>query len=49
MKSTFIGRAQEMAALMDLWEKRASSFVVCRWRRRIGKSTLIEEFASRSG
>lgn len=49
MKSTFIGRAQEMAALMDLWEKRASSFVVCRGRRRIGKSTLIEEFASRSG
>ena len=38
-----------MAALFELWGKRTSSFVVCRGRRRIGKSTLIEEFASRSG
>ena len=49
MKSKFIGRKSEMAALLELWEKRTSSLVVCRGRRRIGKSTLIEEFASRSG
>ena len=48
-KSRFIGRAKELAVLSGLWEKRTSSFVVCRGRRRIGKSTLIEEFASRSG
>ena len=48
-RSRFIGRENEMAALFELWEKRSSSFVVCRGRRRIGKSTLIEEFASRSG
>ena len=48
-KSRFIGRAKELAVLSELWEKRTSSFVVCRGRRRIGKSTLIEEFASRSG
>ena len=49
MKSNFIGRKSEMAALFELWDKRTSSLVVCRGRRRIGKSTLIEEFASRSG
>ena len=47
MKSKFIGRKSEMAALFELWEKRTSSLVVCRGRRRIGKSTLIEEFASK--
>ena len=49
MKSSFIGRDSEMSALSELWEKRTPSLVVCRGRRRIGKSTLIEEFAARSG
>mgnify|MGYP003314331235 CR=1 FL=1 len=44
----FEGRDQELAELTSLWERRGSSFVVCRGRRRIGKSTLIEEFALRS-
>ena len=48
MKSKFIGRNAEMSQLAELWGKRASSLVVCRGRRRIGKSTLIEEFAARS-
>ena len=34
---------------MALWDKRVSSLVTCRGRRRIGKSTLVEEFARRSG
>lgn len=44
----FIGRDSELNALTLLWRKRVSSFVTCRGRRRIGKSSLIEEFASRS-
>lgn len=44
----FTGRVQELAELKALWERRAPSFVICRGRRRIGKSTLIEEFARRS-
>jgi len=31
-----------------LWEKRVASLVTCRGRRRVGKSTLIEEFAKRT-
>ncbi len=34
---------------MALWRKAVPSLVVCRGRRRIGKSTLIREFARRSG
>ncbi len=41
----FFGRKQELKKLHELWEKRSSSMVVVRGRRRIGKSTLIEEFA----
>jgi len=41
----FFGRKKQMDDLMALWRKRASSFVTCRGRRRIGKSTLIEKFA----
>lgn len=37
-----------MRSLQRLWKKRSASFVTCRGRRRIGKSRLIEEFASRS-
>ena len=45
----FFGRDELLDALKTLWAKRVSSLVTCRGRRRIGKSTLIEEFASRSG
>ena len=44
----FFGRKQELDALDGLWGKLSSSFVVCYGRRRVGKSTLIEEFAARS-
>ena len=44
----FIGRSQELEALSGLWGKLSSSFVVCSGRRRVGKSTLVEEFAARS-
>ena len=44
----FIGRSRELDDLASLWQKRSSSLVVCSGRRRIGKSTLIEEFAARS-
>lgn len=44
----FIGREHELEDLAGLWQKRSSSLVVCSGRRRIGKSTLIEEFAARS-
>ena len=45
----FFGRKEQLDALKSLWAKRVPSLVTCRGRRRIGKSTLIEEFASRSG
>lgn len=45
----FIGRKTELETLGRLWRKAEASFVVCSGRRRIGKSTLIEEFAARSG
>ena len=45
----FIGRKEELEWLDGLWSKSSSSFVVCSGRRRIGKSTLIERFAERSG
>lgn len=45
----FIGRKVELETLARLWRKSSPSFVVCSGRRRIGKSTLIEEFAARSG
>ncbi|MBP5320896.1 MAG: AAA family ATPase [Kiritimatiellae bacterium] len=41
----FYGRERELASLSELWDKAGASLVVCRGRRRIGKSTLIEEFA----
>lgn len=44
----FIGRREYLEDLESLWRKRTSSIVVCRGRRRIGKSTLIREFARRS-
>ena len=42
----FYGRREELEALDGLWGKAASSFVVCSGRRRVGKSTLVEAFAS---
>ena len=45
----FVGREKELNVLSDLWETRSSSLVVCSGRRRVGKSTLVEEFARRSG
>ena len=44
----FLGREDELQGLSDLWKKSTASLVTCRGRRRIGKSTLIEEFAARS-
>ena len=48
-KSDFIGRETELESLRGLWGKRGPSLVTCRGRRRIGKSRLIAEFASRTG
>ena len=45
----FFGREDMLEQLDSLWRKRVSSLVTCRGRRRIGKSTLIEQFAKRSG
>ena len=44
----FFGRESELNELLSLWGKRGGSLVTCRGRRRIGKSTLVEEFARRS-
>ena len=44
----FVGRENELNALRALFEKPMPSLVTCRGRRRIGKSTLIEEFARQS-
>jgi len=41
----YFGRRELEQQLEDLCGKRVSSFVTCRGRRRIGKSTLIEHFA----
>jgi AAA+ ATPase superfamily predicted ATPase len=40
----FIGRKNELKELCELWHLKKSSLVVCRGRRRIGKSQLIHEF-----
>lgn len=40
----FIGRKKELLQLADLLGKSNSSLVVCKGRRRIGKSRLIQEF-----
>lgn len=44
----FFGREDVLARLDSLWGKKVSSFVTCRGRRRIGKSTLVKHFASTS-
>jgi hypothetical protein len=42
----FIGREKELESLRGLFNKKSSSLVVIRGRRRIGKSRLAEEYAS---
>ena len=44
----FIGREEQLEQLKALWRKPVASLVTCRGRRRVGKSTLIEEFARRN-
>ncbi len=44
----FFGREKILARLESLWQKATPSLVTVRGRRRIGKSTLIAEFASRT-
>ena len=45
----FYGRKEYVERFMGLWRKPVPSLVVCRGRRRIGKSTLVKEFARQSG
>ena len=45
----FYGRTEQLEHFAALWRKQVPSLVVCRGRRRIGKSTLVKEFARRSG
>ena len=40
----FVGREREMQLLEEFRGRRTAGLAVCRGRRRIGKSTLIEEF-----
>ena len=40
----FIGRDRELSKLKELLDKPTASLVVCKGRRRIGKSTLIQKF-----
>jgi AAA+ ATPase superfamily predicted ATPase len=46
--SPFVGRQTELAELNLLTQKKSASLVVVKGRRRIGKSRLIEEFATDS-
>ena len=45
----FFGREDILRKLDALLGKRVASLVTCRGRRRIGKSTLIEQFAKNNG
>ena len=45
----FYGRKYYINLLEELLKKPLSSVVTCRGRRRVGKSTLFEEFARRNG
>ena len=44
----FVGRKDILDRLDGLWRKSVPSLVTVRGRRRIGKSTLVEEFARQS-
>lgn len=43
----FVGRSSELKSLEGLTQKKSSSLVVIRGRRRIGKSRLVEEFSKK--
>jgi len=43
----FIGRDREIELLTQLFRKKTASLVICKGRRRIGKSTLIQEFGKK--
>ncbi len=43
--TVFLGRKAEIEELQALQERKSASLVVVQGRRRVGKSTLIEEFA----
>ena len=45
--SHFVGRENELKKLLELKKKRSSNLVVLMGRRRIGKSTLVEEAGER--
>ena len=44
----FVGRREEIKELNFLLTKKKASLVVIKGRRRIGKSTLVEEFSKKS-
>ena len=44
----FVGRTDALNRLGGLWQKSTPSLVTVRGRRRIGKSTLVSEFARRT-
>ncbi|MCP4133610.1 MAG: AAA family ATPase [bacterium] len=44
----FVGRDQEIKLLSNLFELKKASLVVCKGRRRIGKSTLIQQFGKQA-
>jgi len=43
MSLPFVGRAQEIEIIKDLYQKKTASLVVLKGRRRIGKSRFLEE------
>lgn len=45
-RSIFLGRQKELSKLKQLFNKKSASLVAITGRRRIGKSTLIEKFAT---
>jgi hypothetical protein len=40
----FVGRDHELSLLNELWNRPHATFVVCKGRSQIGKSTLIQQF-----
>jgi len=48
MQTLFTGRELELKQLEDLFKRKNAALVVCRGRRRIGKSRLIQEFGKRA-
>ena len=43
----FIGRTEELSKLASLLKRDRAALVVCRGRRRIGRSSLIQQFGER--